>query len=81
MKASADHFLLAVGFFLLKISICATALQAQTVFTSGPGSPISVGKNPFSVATGDFNRDGNLDLAVANTADGTARADLRPDRP
>jgi hypothetical protein len=32
----------------------------------GPGSPIAVGAAPNGIATGDFNGDGNLDLAVAN---------------
>ncbi len=40
-----------------------------------PGSPVSVGSGagsePFSIAVGDFNGDGNLDLAVANFDDGT----------
>ncbi len=35
-------------------------------FTPAPGSPITVGTGPLSVATGDFTSDGNLDLAVAN---------------
>jgi Bacterial Ig-like domain (group 3)/FG-GAP-like repeat/S-layer homology domain len=40
-------------------------------FTGAPGSPLAVGVNPESVALGDFNGDGNADLAVANTFDGT----------
>src|SRR5438552_1820547 len=39
-------------------------------FTAAPGSPFSVGNNPWWIATGDFNQDGKLDLAVAN--DGAA---------
>ncbi len=31
----------------------------------------SATKNPVSVVTGDFNGDGNMDLAIANAADGT----------
>jgi len=37
-------------------------------FTDAPGSPIPVGNSPFHIAVGDFNRDGNLDLAVTNAS-------------
>ncbi len=40
-------------------------------FTPAPGSPITVGSWPSSVAVGDFNGDGRADLAVANEYDGT----------
>ncbi|MBO0910906.1 MAG: VCBS repeat-containing protein [Acidobacteria bacterium] len=32
---------------------------------------VPVGNQPQSIATGDFNDDGNLDLAIANSRDGT----------
>jgi FG-GAP-like repeat len=38
---------------------------------AGYGSPHTVGQNPFAVAVGDFNSDGHVDLAVANSDDGT----------
>ena len=34
----------------------------------GPDTNFPVGSNPWSVAVGDFNRDGNPDLAIANQA-------------
>ncbi len=40
-------------------------------FNSAPQSPYSVGNNPDSLAIGDFNGDGNPDLAVTNQADNT----------
>ena len=40
-------------------------------FTQASGSPITVGTFPQAVRAGDFNRDGLLDLAVANAKDNT----------
>jgi len=40
-------------------------------FTAAGGSPFPVGVSPVSLATGDYNGDGNPDLAVANAGDNT----------
>lgn len=40
-------------------------------FSPASGSPIAVGLNPVVATAGDFNGDGNLDLAVVNRASGT----------
>jgi FG-GAP-like repeat/Divergent InlB B-repeat domain/FG-GAP repeat len=44
--------------------------MAQTV-SFGSGTTYPVGTAPFGIATGDFNRDGLLDLAVANSGSAT----------
>lgn len=44
-------------------------LTLQTLaptFSAAPGAPLGTGQTPDSVATGDFNGDGNADLLVAN---------------
>jgi FG-GAP-like repeat/Putative metal-binding motif/FG-GAP repeat len=40
--------------------------QGNGTFVAEPGSPYGVGDAPYGVAAGDFNRDGAVDLAVAN---------------
>ena len=40
--------------------------QGNGTFVPALGSPIGVGDGPYGVAAGDFNRDGAVDLAVAN---------------
>jgi uncharacterized repeat protein (TIGR01451 family) len=40
-------------------------------FQSTPSSSISVGTTPQGIVTGDFNADGKIDLAVANSGDNT----------
>jgi streptogramin lyase len=48
-----------------------TAQAQPSNFQEVSGSPFAVGSTPDSVATGDFNNDGNLDLVVANFGSGT----------
>jgi hypothetical protein len=40
-------------------------------FTPAATPTVAVGHNPYAIAVGDFNGDGNLDLGVANFSDGT----------
>ena len=53
----------------LTLLLVASGVAAQVQF-SGP-IKYSVGKVPGTVAVGDFNRDGRLDLAVLNTGSGS----------
>ena len=50
---------------LLVFTLSTSSAQVQTTSFSNPVN-YPVGTGPLSVATGDFNRDGKLDLAVAN---------------
>ena len=45
--------------------------NGDDTFTQATGSPISLGHQPSSIVTGDFNGDGNPDFAVTNFADST----------
>lgn len=77
-KAGSDPFSLAVGDFnndnKLDFAIANRKSNDLTVllgdgkgqFFEASGSPFAVGTEPFSVLTGDFNRDGKLDLVTAN---------------
>ncbi len=69
-KSATDHTDLAVA---NKFDNTLTILLAKGdgTFTQAPGSPLPVGRNPSSVASGDFNGDGIPDLAVTNQSDNT----------
>ncbi len=43
------------------------APSVSTLFTNAIGSPLTVGSGPLAVAVRDFNADGKLDMAVANS--------------
>jgi hypothetical protein len=45
-------------------------------FTQASGSPYTVGKGPDAIVAADFNGDGKLDLAVANSLDGTGSVSI-----
>jgi hypothetical protein len=45
-------------------------------FTQASCSPIAVGKAPSALVAADFNGDGKLDLAVANSLDGTGTVSI-----
>jgi len=47
------------------------AKAGSLAFSAAAGSPFAVGVGPQSVALGDFNSDGKLDLATANYLDNT----------
>ena len=52
---------------LVPTALAGTAMaEAQTQVTFGPAANVDTGDSPASVAVGDFNGDGNPDLAVAN---------------
>jgi hypothetical protein len=55
---------------LVPTALAGTAMaQAQVSF--GPAANVATGDGPASVAVGDFNGDGNPDLAVANQLSST----------
>ncbi len=61
---------LAVADFLGNESVTILIGNGSGGFSQAAGSPIVVGGNPYHIAVGDLNRDGALDLAVANNSSG-----------
>jgi FG-GAP repeat protein len=59
-------------FYLISYGLCGPAVSgfAQDVSFSSPMN-FAAGDGPNSVAVGDFNRDGNEDLAIANANSNT----------
>src|SRR4030095_13736759 len=56
--------LLALGATLV-VSACSATVTQRPLLVPAPGSPIAVGNSPGSIALGDVNGDGKLDLVVA----------------
>jgi hypothetical protein len=74
LRAKSSNFRIGPIGLALLLATCVPAAFAQTrqvSFKSAPKSPIGVGSGPTSVAVADFNRDGYLDVAVANANDNT----------
>jgi hypothetical protein len=63
----------AIGLFFsvatIFLSSPAPAFAQSVSFSEAPGSPVGVGNAPATVVAYDFNGDGKMDLAVANTND------------
>ena len=58
---------LLAALLLVPTALAGTAMaQAQAPVSFGPAANVATGDGPASVAVGDFNGDGNPDLAVAN---------------
>ena len=51
--------------------LCLESLEDRCLLSFSPAVSYPVGANPQAVVTGDFNGDGRLDLAVANSASNT----------
>jgi hypothetical protein len=66
-----------VGLFSLGTWLLASLIVVDAVWAEGEVSfiaapEVGVGRNPLSIAVGDFNGDGQPDLATANIGDGAA---------
>lgn len=46
--------------------VATPAFAGDATFTQPAGSPLAAGDTPFDVAIGDYNGDGDQDLATAN---------------
>ena len=51
--------------------LCLESLEDRCLLSFSPAVSYPVGENPQAVVTGDFNGDGRLDLAVANSSSNT----------
>ena len=51
--------------------LCLESLEDRCLLSFSPAVNYPVGANPQAVVTGDFNGDGRLDLAVANSSSNT----------
>ena len=70
LKGNADHTDLAVA-NEADNTVSILLSNGDGTFTQAPGSPITVGRNPSSIAVADFNGDGVPDLAITNETDNT----------
>lgn len=69
------RWLLAIS--LAALTLCVTATTALASFTQEPGSPYTVGANPYGVLLADFDSDTRPDVVVINGTSSTASVLLR----